>query len=187
MAPLAVDAVMRLVDPEKDNNVDLRDIRITKKKGGTIEETSIVDGLCFSDLRPRRKAGGPTRMPNAKIAVIQFTLSSPKTDIENTVTVKSHQDIDRILREEKKYIAKMIIKIYKSGANVVLIQKSVLRDAVNQLSLHFLAKKKIMVVTDVERTDVPFICRTLGCKPVAHIDGLTPEKLGHAELVNYES
>ena len=49
------------------------------------------------------------------------------------------------MREEKKYIAKMIIKIYKSGANVVLIQKSILRDAVNQLSLHFLAKKKIMV------------------------------------------
>ena len=80
----------------------------------------------------------------------------------------------------------MIIKIYKSGANVVLIQKSILRDAVNQLSLHFLAKKKIMVVTDVEREDVPFICRTLGCKPVAHIDGLRPEKLGHAALVNYE-
>ena len=36
---------MTLVDPEKDNNVDLRDIRICKKKGGTIEETSIVDGL----------------------------------------------------------------------------------------------------------------------------------------------
>lgn len=73
-----------------DNNVDLRDIRISKKKGGTIDDTEIVDGLVFSDLRPRRKAGGPTRMPNAKIAVIQFQLSSPKTDIENTVTIKSH-------------------------------------------------------------------------------------------------
>ena len=73
-----------------DNNVDLRDIRISKKKGGTIDDTEIVDGLVFSDLRPRRKACGPTRMPNAKIAVIQFQLSSPKTDIENTVTIKSH-------------------------------------------------------------------------------------------------
>lgn len=91
------------------------------------------------------------------------------------------------MREEKKYIAKMIIKIYKSGANVILMQKSILRDAVNELSLHFLAKKKIMVVTDIERNDVPFICKTLGCKPIAHIDGLSKEKLGHAELVNYET
>lgn len=57
----------------------------------------------------------------------------------------------------------MIKKIVKSGANVVFIQKSILRDAVNDLSLHFLAKKKIMVIRDVEREDVPFICKTLGC------------------------
>ena len=80
----------------------------------------------------------------------------------------------------------MIVKIYKSGCNVIFMQKSILRDAVNQLSLHYLAKKKIMIVTDVEREDVPFICKTLGCKPIAHIDGLTPEKLGHANMVNYE-
>lgn len=67
------------------------------------------------------------------------------------------------------------------------MQKSILRDAVNELSLHYLAKKKIMIVTDVERNDIPFICKTLGCTPIAHIDGLKPEKLGNAELVNYES
>jgi T-complex protein 1 subunit delta len=60
-------------------------------------------------------------MVNAKIAVIQFCLSSPKTDIENSVQIHSHQDIDRILREEKRYIARMIVKIVKSGANVVMI------------------------------------------------------------------
>jgi len=121
LAPLAVKCVMSIVDPKVDTTVDLRDIRISKKKGGTIDDTEIIPGLVFSNNRPRRKAGGPTKMANAKIAVIQFQLSSPKTDIENTVTVKSHQDIDRILREEKKYIARMIIKIYKSGANVILM------------------------------------------------------------------
>ena len=34
-----------------------------------------------------------------------------------------------------------------------------------------------MVLNNIERTDVPFICQTLGCIPVAHIDNLTPEKL----------
>ena len=40
----------------------------------------------------------------------------------------------------------------------------------------------IMVVTDVERNDVEFIARTLGCQPVAHVDTFTEEKLGSAEL-----
>lgn len=55
--------------------------------------------------------------------------------------------MDRILREEKKYIASICKKIRACGANVLLIQKSILRDAVTDLSLHYLAKMKIMVVT----------------------------------------
>jgi len=39
-----------------------------------------------------------------------------------------------------------------------------------------------MVVKNIERTDVEFICKTIGCTPVAHIDQLTPEKLGTAAL-----
>lgn len=61
---------MRLVDIKTDHNVDLRNVRICKKKGGTIDDTSIVDGLVFSDLKPSKRAGGPSRKENAKIAVI---------------------------------------------------------------------------------------------------------------------
>lgn len=39
-----------------------------------------------------------------------------------------------------------------------------------------------MVITDIERTDVEFICRTVGCQPVAHVDSLVEEKLGSAGL-----
>jgi T-complex protein 1 subunit delta len=64
----------------------------------------------------------------------------------------------------------------------LLIQKSILKDATNELSLHFLAKKGIMVVQDVERNDVEFISKTIGAVPIAHIDNMTPEKFGFAEL-----
>merc|ERR1719480_591584 len=110
--------------------------------------------------------------------MIQFQLSAPKTNMENSVIVQNHAEIDRIARDERKYILKMVKKIAATGCNVLLIQKSILRDAVNVLSLHYLAKKGIMVVTDIERTDVDFICKTLGCTSVAHIDNFTPERLG---------
>ena len=35
---LAVDAVLRVMDNEGDSNVDLNNIRITKKLGGTIDD-----------------------------------------------------------------------------------------------------------------------------------------------------
>jgi hypothetical protein len=51
----------------------------------------------------------------------------------------------------------LCVQIKKAGCNVLLIQKSILRDAYNDLSLHFLAKMDIMVISDVERTDIEFI------------------------------
>lgn len=77
----------------------------------------------------------------------------------------------------------MVKKIINSGANVILLQKSVLREAINELALHFLAKKKIMVIKDIERDEIDFIARTIGATPVAHIDQFTKEKLGSANLV----
>lgn len=78
--------------------------------------------------------------------------------------------MDRLLKEEKKYILDLVKKIIASGANVLLLQKSVLREAASDLALHFLAKKKIMVVRDIDRDQIDFISRTTGCIPVAHID-----------------
>ena len=45
------------------------------------------------------------------------------------------------------------------------------------------ATAKIMVVRDVEREDIEFISKTLGCLPIAHIDSMRPEKLATADLV----
>merc|ERR1712226_714218 len=91
--------------------------------------------------------------------------------------------MDRILRDERKYLLGMCKKIKKFGVNVLLIQKSILRDAYNELSLHFLAKMGVLVVTDVERGDVEFICRTLGCIPIANIESLSVDKIGTANHV----
>lgn len=105
LAPIAVNAVTRLLNPpttsssdansstapgaskttisppaEEQTNVDLRDIRIVKKVGGTIDDTELVEGLVLEQTVVAG-SGGPTRMEKAKIAVCQFQLSSPKPDV----------------------------------------------------------------------------------------------------------
>jgi T-complex protein 1 subunit delta len=91
--------------------------------------------------------------------------------------------MDKILKEERQYLLNMCKKIKKTGCNVLLIQKSILRDAVNDLSLHFLAKLKIVVIKDIERDEIEFIAKSTGCKPVADIEAFTEDKLGYADLV----
>ena len=67
------------------------------------------------------------------------------------MVVHDYTAMDRLLKEEKNYIIKLVKKIVDTGCNVLLIQKSILRDAVNELALHFLAKRNIMVIKDIDR------------------------------------
>ncbi|KAF2210837.1 hypothetical protein CERZMDRAFT_69091 [Cercospora zeae-maydis SCOH1-5] len=182
LAPMAVDAVLRTINPNNAQNVDLRNIRILKKAGGVIDDSEMVDGLVLSQ-QAIKSAGGPTRIEKARIGLIQFQLSPPKPDMENQIVVNDYRQMDKILKEERTYLLNMVKKIKKAKCNVLFIQKSILRDAVNDLSLHFLYKLGIMAVKDIERDEVEFICKSTGCKPIADIDSFTEDKLGSAELV----
>jgi T-complex protein 1 subunit delta len=182
---MAVDAVLKVIDPLTAENVDLKNIKVVKKVGGTIDDSELATGLIFTQ-GVAKAAGGPSSIKAAKIALVQFCLSAPKTDIENEIIVSDHDQLDRILREEKKYIVGLCKVIQKAGCNVILVQKSILRDAISDLALHFLAKMKIMVIKNIEREDISFISKTLGCKPIASIDSFLPDKLGVADLVQEE-
>ncbi|KAI5121658.1 hypothetical protein M0805_002734 [Coniferiporia weirii] len=185
LAPIAVSAVTRLATATS-SNVDLRDVRIVKKVGGTIEDTELVDGVVLNQ-NVVVAGGGPTRVEKAKIGIIQFQLSAPKPDMDNTVIVNDYRQMDKILKEERQYLLNLCKRIKKANCNVLLIQKSILRDAVTDLSLHFLAKLKILVVKDVERDEIEFLSKSLGCKPISDIEAFTEDKLGVAELVEETS
>ena len=80
--------MLRTIDQRTADNVDLKNIRIIKKLGGTIEDTEMVDGLVLN--QPIVKSGGgPTRIEKARIGLIQFQLSAPKPDV-SSLLFKSH-------------------------------------------------------------------------------------------------
>ncbi|QIW98167.1 hypothetical protein AMS68_003685 [Peltaster fructicola] len=182
LAPMAVDSVLKTINPANAQNADLRNIRILKKGGGVIDDSEMIDGVVLNQ-QVVKSAGGPTKIEKAKIGLIQFQLSPPKPDMENQIVVNDYRQMDRILKEERTYLLNMVKKIKKAKCNVLLIQKSILRDAVNDLSLHFLFKLGILVVKDVERDEIDFLCKSIGCKPIADIDSFTEDKLGTADLV----
>merc|ERR1719197_1418734 len=185
---IAVGAVLKAIGEENlstATNVDLTDIKVCKKLGGTLDDSELVEGLVMTQ-KVSRGAGGPGRIANAKIGLIQFCLSPPKTDMEQNVVIKDYSQMDRLLREERLILAKMVKQIAKTGCNVLLIQKSILRDATTELSLDFCAKAKIMVIRDVERDDVEYISRILGVEPAAALDQFTEDKLGSCDVVAEE-
>lgn len=59
--------------------VDLRDVKVIERIGGTVEDTELVQGLVI----PHRASNvsGPHRIEKAKVGLIQFCISPPKTDV----------------------------------------------------------------------------------------------------------
>jgi T-complex protein 1 subunit delta len=138
LAPIAVAAVTRLVT-RQSSNVDLRDIRVVKKVGGTIEDTELIDGVVLNQ-NVVVAAGGPTRMEKAKIAIIQFQLSAPKPDVsrldylpvtlcltslqmDNTVVINDYRQMDKVIKEGRQYLLNICKKIKKANCNVLLDSK----------------------------------------------------------------
>lgn len=81
--------------------------------------------------------------------------------MENNIVVSDYTQMDRIMKEERQYILNIAKAVKASGCNVLLVQKSILRDAVNDLALHYFGKLKVMVIKDIERDEVEFICKVL--------------------------
>merc|ERR1712150_158095 len=186
LSPIAVDAVLKVIDPAKTDTVNLKidavnlkDIKVIKKLGGTVDDTELIEGLVFQE----KAAGNVKKVEKAKIGLIQFQVSPPKTDMDNQVVVSDYAAMDRVLREERAYILNIVKQIKKAGCNVLLVQKSILRDALSDLAIHFFDKMKIMVVKDIEREDIEHVCKSLGCSPIASLDHFTPDKLADAGLV----
>lgn len=79
--------------------------------------------------------------------------------MDYNVVVSDYTAMDRVLREERAYILNIVKQIKKAGCNVLLIQKSILRDALSELAIHFLDKIKCMVINNIEREDIDYVCK----------------------------
>lgn len=88
--------------------------------GGNIDDIEMVKGLVF-DKNASYMVGGSSKNENAKIGIIQFHILPPKINIEHNIVVSNYTMMDRIFKEERNYILRMIKKIKATRCNVLLI------------------------------------------------------------------
>jgi len=178
LAPIAVESVLRVFD---GRGVDLKDIRVIQKVGGVLDDTELIDGVVFE----HRALGGDEgkKLKDAKVAMVQFQLSQVKTDMESHIVLSTPGQMAQAEKQRRLYVLRLVKALQAIKPDVILLQKSVLRDALSDVAIKALKSAKIMVVKDIERTDVDFVCRTLGCRPIASVEGISADKLGFAGCV----
>ncbi|MEM0002123.1 MAG: thermosome subunit alpha [Desulfurococcaceae archaeon] len=178
LTEISIDAALAVAEPRPDGTKDFKvdDVKIEKKKGGNVLDTQLVYGIVLDKevVHP----GMPRRVEKAKIALLDAPLEVEKPEITAKINITSPEMIKAFLDEEAKMLKEMVDKIAEIGANVVVCQKGI-----DEVAQHFLAKKGILAVRRVKRSDLEKLERASGGKIVSSIRDLKPEDLGYAELV----
>ncbi len=176
-AKLAVEAV-RQVAEEKDGKIkaDIDLIKVLKKHGKSLEETELVKGMVIDKEVAHPQM--PKLVNNAKIALLNAKLEIEKTEFDAKINIESPEQMKLFLDEEERMLREMVDKIAEVGANVVFCEKGI-----DDVALHFLAKKGILAVKNVSSSDMEKLARATGGKIVASVKDLTSDVLGEAKIV----
>ncbi|MEM4243808.1 MAG: thermosome subunit beta, partial [Candidatus Bathyarchaeia archaeon] len=176
-AKLAVEAVKQVteeVDGKLKADIDL--IKVIKKHGKGLDETELVKGMVID--KEVASSQMPKLVENAKIALLNTKLEIEKTEFDAKINIESPEQMKQFLDEEERMLKEMVEQVSKTGANVLFCEKGI-----DDLALHFLAKKNILAVKSVSSGDMEKLARATGGKIITSLKDLTPDTLGEAKVV----
>ena len=160
----------------KQRIVDLSDIKVEKRQGGSIKDSTLIDGIILD--KERVHAGMPRSMTGAKIALVNSAIEVKKTEVDAKIQITDPNQLSKFLEEEENYIRNLVEMIKNSGANVLICQKGI-----DELAQHYMAKSGIFAIRRAKKSDMEALSKATSGKIVTNLDDLTPEDLGNAERV----
>ncbi|MEM2319989.1 MAG: thermosome subunit beta, partial [Candidatus Bathyarchaeia archaeon] len=177
LADLAVKSVLQVAEKEGDKyKVDIDNVKVEKKPGESIRDTKLINGIVLD--KEVVHSGMPKRVENAKIALLDTSLEIEKTEFDAKINIESPEQMDAFLKQEEAMLKEMVDKLVAVGANVVLCQKGI-----DDMAQHFLARKGILAVRRIKKSDMEKLARATGGKLITNLDDMSPADLGYASLV----
>ena len=177
LSDLVVKSVLAVAQKEGDNfTVDIDDIKVEKKAGGSIPDSSIIQGIVLD--KEVVHSGMPKKVTSAKIALINTALEISKTETDAKINISNPQQMKSFLDEENKMLKNMVDKVIGSGATVAFCQKGV-----DDMAQHYLAKAGLLVVRRVKESDLTKLAKATGGKIVTNLDDLFEKDLGTSDIV----
>ncbi|MFL2961413.1 MAG: thermosome subunit alpha [Candidatus Poseidoniaceae archaeon] len=170
----AVNSVGTIEDGER--MVDLSDIKVEKRQGGSIKDSTLVDGIILD--KERVHAGMPRSISGAKVALINSAIEVKKTEVDAKIQITDPSMLASFLEEEENYIRGLVEKILASGANTIVCQKGI-----DDLAQHYMSKAGIFAIRRAKKSDMEALSKATGGRVVTNIDDLTHEDLGTAAKV----
>lgn len=173
LAKLIVDAVQKVAE---DGVVDTDNIKIEKKDGAVVEDSTLVEGVIVD--KERVHPGMPSEVKDAKIALVNSPLEVKETEVDAEIRITDPAQMQAFIEQEEKMVKDMVDKVAESGANVLFAQKGI-----DDLAQHYLSKTGILAVRRVKKSDIEKLARATGANVVTNLEDLTADDLGEAGIV----
>ncbi|MDH3658347.1 MAG: thermosome subunit beta [Nitrosopumilus sp.] len=176
LSKIVVDAILNIVTKKgEDYSVDLENIKVEKKAGGSIQDTQIVKGIVLD--KEIVHSGMPTKIEKAQIALVNSALEIEKTEMSSEIRITDPTQMQMFLEEENRMLKTMVDKLHDIGANVLICQKGI-----DDIAQHYLAKHGIMAVRRVKESDMIKLSKATGGRVISNLDDLSEKDLGSADL-----
>jgi len=177
MSKLVVGAILKIAEKNGDAySVDLDNLKVEKKSGASIQDTALIKGIVLD--KEIVHSGMPTKIQNAKIALVNAALEVEKTEMSAEIRISDPTQMQMFLEEENRMLKEMVTKLHHAGTNVLICQKGI-----DDISQHYLAKHGILAVRRVKESDMTKLAKATGGRITTNLDDITEKDLGHADLV----
>jgi thermosome len=178
LSKIVVDAILKIAIKKGETySVDLENIKVEKKSGGSIQDTQIIKGIVLD--KEIVHSGMPTKIENAKIALLNSALEIEKTEMSSEIRITDPTQMQMFLEEENRMLKTMVDKLHSVGTNVLICQKGI-----DDIAQHYLAKHGILAVRRVKESDMIKLGKATGGRVTSSLDDLSEQDLGIADLVH---
>jgi thermosome len=175
---MILEAAFTVAEKRSDGTYDVKldMVKIEKKRGGSLLDSQLVYGIVLDKevVHPAM----PRRVENAKIALLDAPLEIEKPEIDAEIRINDPLQMRKFLEEKENILRDMVEKLASVGASVVICQKGI-----DDVAQHYLAKKGVMAVRRVKRSDMEKLERATGGRIVTSVRDLTERDLGLCEVV----
>jgi len=177
LSKLVVDSILKIAEKDGDKySVDLDNLKVEKKAGGSIDDTSLINGIVLD--KEIVHSGMPTKVEKAKIALVNTALEVEKTEMSAEIRISDPTQMQQFLEEENKMLKSMVDKIHNIGANVLICQKGI-----DDIAQHYLSKHGVLAVRRVKESDMTKLAKATGGRISTNLDDISADDLGSAEIV----
>ncbi|HUS79437.1 MAG TPA: thermosome subunit beta, partial [Patescibacteria group bacterium] len=177
IADLAVDAILQIAEEADDGiEVDLDMVKIEKKPGGSITDSSLVWGLIIDKEAVHDDM--PKLVNEARIGLLDSAMEIEKTEFSAKIQIDTPEEIQAYLDHEERTLRELVEKVKDAGINVLFCQKGI-----DDMVQHFLAREGILAALRVKKSDMEALAKATGAKMVNSVDKISGEDVGYAAKV----